>query len=274
MANRGPKSAAAPPARIGARWRRRAIVAAAALALCWLGSAALVLRFAETLGPLDLGPAGQRSTVVLDREGRLLRPFATADGRWRLPVEPDEVDPLFLAMLKAYEDSRFESHRGVDPLALARAGAQFLRKRRVVSGGSTLTMQVARLLEPRAGTKPRRETPPDRARGPTGALSQQGPDPPALPCACALRRQPRGCARREPCLFRTRAEAPLLRRGGVARGAAAGPGGSPPRPFPRVRASRPKPRARRRDRQGGNIQRPRRRPRNPSACRPSATPFR
>jgi penicillin-binding protein 1C len=150
MANRGPKSAAAPPARIGARWRRRAIVAAAALALCWLGSAALVLRFAETLGPLDLGPAGQRSTVVLDREGRLLRPFATADGRWRLPVEPDEVDPLFLAILKAYEDSRFESHRGVDPLALARAGAQFLRKRRVVSGGSTLTMQVARLLEPRA----------------------------------------------------------------------------------------------------------------------------
>ena len=55
------------------------------MALCWLGSAALVVRFAETLGPLDLGPAGQRSTVVLDREGRLLRPFATADGRWRLP---------------------------------------------------------------------------------------------------------------------------------------------------------------------------------------------
>jgi len=150
MANLDPTPAEAPPLRGRSRWRRGLIVLAGALALCSLGSAAFLLRFAEALGPLDLGPAGQSSTLVLDREGRLLRPFATADGRWRLPVEPDEVDPVFLAMLKAYEDSRFDSHRGVDPLALARAGVQFLRQGRVVSGGSTLTMQVARLLEPRA----------------------------------------------------------------------------------------------------------------------------
>ena len=149
MANLGRTPAQAPPAGVRSRWGRRLIVAACALALCALGSGALLLRFAESLGPLDLGPAGQSSTVVLDRDGRLLRPFATADGRWRLPVEPDEVDPVFLAMLKAYEDSRFERHHGVDLLALARAGAQFLRQGRVVSGGSTLTMQVARLVEPR-----------------------------------------------------------------------------------------------------------------------------
>jgi penicillin-binding protein 1C len=87
--------------------------------------------------------------VVLDRHGRLLRPFATPDGRWRLPVATPDVDPRFLAMLKAYEDARFDRHPGVDPLALARAAGQFLANGRIVSGGSTLTMQVARLLEPR-----------------------------------------------------------------------------------------------------------------------------
>ena len=71
----------------------------------------------------------------------------TAAGACR--SRPADVDPRFLAMLKAYEDARFERHAGVDPVALARAGAQVLRHGRIVSGGSTLTMQVARLLEPR-----------------------------------------------------------------------------------------------------------------------------
>jgi penicillin-binding protein 1C len=87
--------------------------------------------------------------VVLDREGRLLRPFATEDGRWRLPIATSGVDPRFLALLKAYEDARFDRHSGIDPLALMRAAGQFLANGRIVSGGSTLTMQVARLIEPR-----------------------------------------------------------------------------------------------------------------------------
>ncbi|HEX8665730.1 MAG TPA: penicillin-binding protein 1C [Beijerinckiaceae bacterium] len=103
----------------------------------------------DSLGPLDLSAAEKRSTVVLDRDGRLLRPFATEDGRWRLPVRAADVDPRFLAMLKAYEDARFDRHPGIDPLALMRAAGQLLGNGRVVSGGSTLTMQVARLLEPR-----------------------------------------------------------------------------------------------------------------------------
>ncbi len=106
--------------------------------------------FITTLGPLDLSAAEERSTLVLDREGRLLRPYVTADGRWRLPVATADVDPRFLAMLKAYEDQRFDGHRGVDPLALLRAAAQLVQNGRLVSGGSTVTMQVARLLEPRA----------------------------------------------------------------------------------------------------------------------------
>jgi penicillin-binding protein 1C len=60
------------------------------------------------------------------------------------------VDPRYLTMLVAYEDRRFRSHPGVDPLALARAGYQWARHGRIVSGGSTITMQVARLLEPRS----------------------------------------------------------------------------------------------------------------------------
>jgi penicillin-binding protein 1C len=105
--------------------------------------------FTESLGPLDLTVIENRSTVVLDRHGQLLRPFAMKGGRWRLPIETDDVDPRYLAMLKAYEDGRFDRHSGIDPLALLRAAGQFVANGRVVSGGSTLTMQVARLLEPR-----------------------------------------------------------------------------------------------------------------------------
>ena len=107
-------------------------------------------RYAATLPPLDLTAASLRSPVILDRKGQLLRPFATADGRWRLPVTAGEVDPRFLAMLKAYEDRRFDTHPGIDPAAVARAAWQWLIAQRIVSGGSTLSMQVARLVEPRA----------------------------------------------------------------------------------------------------------------------------
>ncbi|MFA6967711.1 penicillin-binding protein 1C [Bosea sp. (in: a-proteobacteria)] len=124
-------------------------IAAASSALFVLATAAALLHYAATLPPLDLAAATDRSTVVLDRDGRLLRPFLTQDGRWKLPVGVDDVDPRYLAMLKAFEDKRFDSHPGIDPLGLARAAGQILLNGRIVSGGSTLTMQVARLLEPR-----------------------------------------------------------------------------------------------------------------------------
>jgi len=90
------------------------------------------------------------STQVVDRNGRLLRAYATSDGRWRLPATVNDVDPRFIEMLQTYEDRRFHKHWGVDPLAMARAVVQFIGSGRIISGASTLTMQVARLLEPRA----------------------------------------------------------------------------------------------------------------------------
>jgi penicillin-binding protein 1C len=127
--------------------------------LIWLGVAFAIVAFPPlalfaasfALPPPDLAKARDRSAVVLDREGRLLRPFLTSDGRWKLPVTTADVDPRYLDMLVAYEDKRFWRHPGVDPLAMARAAGQSITRGRIVSGGSTLTMQVARLLEPREG---------------------------------------------------------------------------------------------------------------------------
>lgn len=84
---------------------------------------------------------------VLDRDGSLLRAYTVENGRWRLPVSYNAVDPGYIEMLVAYEDRRFWQHPGVDLRAFARAAWQRVTTGRVVSGGSTLTMQVARLLE-------------------------------------------------------------------------------------------------------------------------------
>jgi penicillin-binding protein 1C len=101
-----------------------------------------------SLGPL--AQAQQVSTSVIDRNGKLLRAYAMADGRWRLPVDARTgVDPGYLKLLLAYEDRRFYSHSGVDPLALGRAALQLVTRGHIVSGGSTITMQLARLMEPR-----------------------------------------------------------------------------------------------------------------------------
>ncbi|WP_348645187.1 penicillin-binding protein 1C [Methylobacterium sp. BTF04] len=126
------------------------MVVAVAVAVLASASAGLALwRFVATLPPLDLTQAEARSTVVLDRDGQLLRPFATQDGRWRLPLTAAQVDPRMRAMLMAYEDQRFLQHPGIDPAASVRAAWQWLSHRRIVSGASTLSMQVARLVEPR-----------------------------------------------------------------------------------------------------------------------------
>ncbi len=103
-----------------------------------------------SLGPLPLGQAQKVSTTVVDRNGKLLRAYAMADGRWRLPVDARTgIDPGYLKLLLAYEDRRFLVHRGVDPLALGRAAFQLMTRGHIVSGGSTITMQLARLMEPR-----------------------------------------------------------------------------------------------------------------------------
>lgn len=87
------------------------------------------------------------SVEVLDRNGTLLRAYTVENGRWRLPVTLAGVDPGFITLLLTYEDRRFYDHAGVDIRSLGRAAWQALRNGRIVSGGSTITMQVARLLE-------------------------------------------------------------------------------------------------------------------------------
>src|SRR6202012_2603683 len=102
----------------------------------------------HSLGPLPLAQARQVSTTIIDRNGKLLRAYAMADGRWRLPVDAKkDVDPTYLNLLLAYEDQRFRQHGGVDPWALARAAYQLVTRGHIVSGGSTITMQLARLME-------------------------------------------------------------------------------------------------------------------------------
>ena len=61
------------------------------------------------------------STEVVDRQGELLRPYTTADGIWRLPIQIKDVDRHFIDMLIAYEDRRFETHHGIDWNGLVRA---------------------------------------------------------------------------------------------------------------------------------------------------------
>ena len=126
--------------------RLRPLLAGLAVAATTLVATALAL---DRLFPPDLSRYHDRSTEVVDANGRLLRAFTTADGKWRLKTSVDDVDPLYLGLLKAYEDRRFDSHWGVDPLATLRAVGQLAERGRIVSGASTLSMQAARLLDPR-----------------------------------------------------------------------------------------------------------------------------
>jgi penicillin-binding protein 1C len=116
---------------------------AGAAAVCTAGAYIAI----DRLGPPNLETTKQVSITVLDRRDRLLRAFTTLDGRWRLPVEATDVDQRYLAMLMAFEDKRFYEHGGIDIRSLTRAALQLIENGRIVSGGSTLTMQVARLIE-------------------------------------------------------------------------------------------------------------------------------
>ncbi|MCR9129670.1 MAG: penicillin-binding protein 1C [Alphaproteobacteria bacterium] len=127
--------------------KRQAVLAAAAL------FGALLLVFAlDRLFPPPIERAGALSVVAEDRHGRALRAFPVENGRWRLAADLDRIDPAFIEALLTIEDQRFYDHPGVDPLAVIRASAQAVSRGRIVSGASTITMQTARLLEPRPRT--------------------------------------------------------------------------------------------------------------------------
>lgn len=129
------------------RWRGRSARWLRALGIGLL--AALLLAFVlDRLFPLRLPDTDDGSTVVLARDGTPLRAFADRDGVWRYPVTGKDVSPLYLKALLTYEDQWFYRHPGVNPYALARGLAGGLLHGHIVSGGSTLTMQVARIIDP------------------------------------------------------------------------------------------------------------------------------
>jgi penicillin-binding protein 1C len=132
-----------------AMWRTFSVLtmvqAAFAAGITW------AIAWADQACPPPLDKAAVASREVLDGDGALLRAFTTPDSKWRLAVKAGNVDPQFIKMLIAYEDQRFNEHRGIDLWAIGRAGWQIVTHGRIVSGGSTLSMQVARLIEPREG---------------------------------------------------------------------------------------------------------------------------
>ena len=126
--------------RLLVRWSLASLVLM--IALLWL---------ADRIWPLPL-PQDDLARVVLAEDGTPLWRFADANGVWRYPVQTREVSPYYLDALLTYEDRWFYQHPGVNPFALVRATWQNLTGARVVSGGSTLSMQVARLLDPHSRT--------------------------------------------------------------------------------------------------------------------------
>jgi penicillin-binding protein 1C len=120
------------------RWLPASILAIATLGIAYLALPAPTLDRSRSV-----------SVLVLARDGSALRGFLTADGKWRLPVTADMVDPRYRQMLIATEDQRFDNHPGVDAIAAVRAFGQLITHGHVVSGASTLTMQAVRLLKRR-----------------------------------------------------------------------------------------------------------------------------
>ena len=145
-------------ARAGARraaWLRRLVrrllppVAAATTTLLVAG-----LLFAWWL-PLPERLSQPPSTVVTFEDGSPAHVFLSPDDRYRMAVRVEDlgaIDPDYFDALMRFEDRRFRHHPGVDPIAVARSAVLNLRHGRVVSGASTLTMQLVRLLEPRPRT--------------------------------------------------------------------------------------------------------------------------
>jgi len=126
----------------------RAALLVGLASLAAAGASSLLAR----LVPLPKRLTATDSVSVEYRDGTPLHVFLSADDKWRLPVSVADVDPEYVRALLRLEDRRFQLHVGVDPLAVLRAAAQNLASGRVVSGASTLSMQLARLASPRPRT--------------------------------------------------------------------------------------------------------------------------
>jgi len=130
----------------GRRLRRAGLIAAGLLAAapCLFVVAAWAIPFPERLlADVSVSPA------MYGRGGELLRVFQSPRGELRIPIALEDVSPYVVDATVAAEDRRFWSHAGVDPWAVARAAWQDASSLRIISGASTITMQVVRMLAPR-----------------------------------------------------------------------------------------------------------------------------
>lgn len=92
------------------------------------------------------------STVILDTNGEILRVYLNNQQQWQLPYQPAKIPDKLEKAVLFYEDENFYYHPGINPLALLRATGQIIVNGRIISGGSTLTMQTARLAAPKKRT--------------------------------------------------------------------------------------------------------------------------
>lgn len=153
MGEHAPSSDPAARGHLLPRGEKEKIRAITLSLIALLGVEVAVFAADAALAP-DMGRAQRSSPVALDRRGAWLRALPVEDGRWRIRADLARTDPTFQKRLVAIEDARFWIHPGVDPLAVARAAGSALATGRVSSGASTLSMQTARLLEPRPRTLP------------------------------------------------------------------------------------------------------------------------
>jgi penicillin-binding protein 1C len=108
----------------------------------------LLLWSLDKLFPLPSPGRDSFNVIVVAKDGTPLRAFPDRAHIWRYPIQLDDVSPLYVQSLIEYEDKNFWWHPGINPFSLIRAAYQWLRFGHIVSGGSTLTMQVARILDP------------------------------------------------------------------------------------------------------------------------------
>lgn len=145
------------PAKHSSKRRRAALKTLLAAQLLLIAAMLADLAF-----PLPLPDPRDRGAVVTAADGTPLRAFADTGGIWRYAVEPEQVSPLYVQALLTYEDRWFWRHPGINPVAMLRAAGQWARSGRVVSGGSTLTMQVARILDSRQDARAANQRTPGR----------------------------------------------------------------------------------------------------------------
>lgn len=128
-------------------WLKRGLAAG-----LFLAGALGIVHGAAHLVPLPPDFLAPGSQVVTFDDGSFAHVFLSPDEKWRIPVQIEEVDPNYIAALVRLEDKRFFDHGGVDVPAVLRAALTNIWRGRVVSGASTLTMQLVRVREPRTRT--------------------------------------------------------------------------------------------------------------------------